>query len=202
QLVLWLDGHAEQGPAMSEALAVALPKGLAVDDVNLEKGPYKLSLNVTATVEKDKTYTFAKFAALSRAGWGGDAGATGKLAEAARTSGFDKLLAAHQAAWHKLWQTDILVDGDPAVQKALHSDLYYLLSNTTVGTSWPMGACALTPNYAGHAFWDSDSWVFPALLLLHPERAKPIVMFRHRTMQPARERARQYGVKGTMYPWE
>jgi trehalose/maltose hydrolase-like predicted phosphorylase len=27
-------------------------------------------------------------------------------------------------------------------------------------------------------------------------------MFRHRTMQPARERAAQYGVKGTMYPWE
>src|SRR5205823_1488164 len=40
------------------------------------------------------------------------------------------------------------------------------------------------------------------LLLLYPERAKPIVMFRHRTMQPARERARQYGARGTMYPWE
>jgi trehalose/maltose hydrolase-like predicted phosphorylase len=202
QLTLWLDGRAEQGPAMSEAVAVALPKGLAVDEVKLEKSRYKLSLNVTATVEKGKTYTFAKFAALSRAGWGGDAAATRKLAESARKTGFDKLLAAHQAAWHTLWKTDIVVDGDPAVQKALHSDLYYLLSNTTVGTSWPMGACALTPNYAGHAFWDSDSWVFPALLLLHPERAKPIVMFRHRTMQPARERAKQFDVGGTMYPWE
>jgi trehalose/maltose hydrolase-like predicted phosphorylase len=88
------------------------------------------------------------------------------------------------------------------VQKALHSDLYYLLSNTTVGTSWPMGACALTPNYAGHAFWDSDSWVFPALLLLHPERAKPIVMFRYRSIEPARARARQFDASGTMYPWE
>ena len=42
---------------------------------------------------------------------------------------------------------------------------------------------------------------FPALLLLHPERAKPIVMFRYRTMQPARERAihpfgRLGGLKG------
>src|SRR6185437_15654708 len=101
-----------------------------------------------------------------------------------------------------LWKADIVIDGDPQVQQAVHSDLYYLLSNTTVGTAWPMGACALTPGYAGHAFWDSDSWVFPALLLLHPERAKPIVMFRDRTMQPARERAKQYGAKGTMYPWE
>jgi len=95
-----------------------------------------------------------------------------------------------------------VIDGNPAAQKAVHSDLYYLLSNTTVGTAWPMGACALTPNYAGHAFWDSDSWVFPALLLLHPERAKPIVMFRDRTIAPAQARAKQYGVKGTMYPWE
>jgi len=78
----------------------------------------------------------------------------------------------------------------------------YLLSNSTVGTAWPMGACALTPNYAGHAFWDSDSWVFPSLLLLHPERAKPIVMFRHRTCNRLGERARQYGVRGTMYPWD
>ena len=101
-----------------------------------------------------------------------------------------------------MWKSDILVDGDANVQKAIHSDLYYLLSNTTVGTAWPMGACALTPNYAGHAFWDSDSWVFPSLLLLHPERAKPIVQFRARTMAPARARAKQYDVKGTMYPWE
>jgi len=201
-LVLWLDGRAEQGPAMAEVVAVALPLELAAPVVKLEKGPYELSLNVTATVEKDKTYTFSKFAALSREGWGGDATETRKLAEGARAAGFEALLAAHQAAWHALWASDIVVDGDAAVQKALHSDLYYLLSNTTVGTAWPMGACALTPNYAGHAFWDSDSWVFPALLLLHPERAKPIVMFRHRTMEPARARAKEFGVSGTMYPWE
>ncbi len=116
--------------------------------------------------------------------------------------GFDKLLAAHQAAWNELWKSDIVVEGDANVQTAIHSDLYYLLSNTTVGTAWPMGACALTPNYAGHAFWDSDSWVFPSLLLLHPERAKPIVMFRQRTLKPARERAKQFDTRGAMYPWE
>jgi trehalose/maltose hydrolase-like predicted phosphorylase len=125
-----------------------------------------------------------------------------QLAIEARRDGFEKLLSEHRAAWNELWKSDILIDGNPPAQRAIHSDLYYLYSNTTVGTAWPMGACSLTPNYAGHAFWDSDSWVFPALLLLHPDRAKPIVMFRHRTMEPARERARQYGARGTMYPWE
>ena len=201
-LTLWLDGRAEQGLSMAEAAAIGLPQGLAIEDVKLEKGPHKLSLNFSAKVAKGHTYTFTKYIAMSRQNWGGDAKQTLSLAKAARAAGFEKLLAAHQAAWHALWKSDILVDGDANVQKAIHSDLYYLLSNTTVGTAWPMGACALTPNYAGHAFWDSDSWVFPSLLLLHPERAKPIVQFRARTMAPARARAKQYDVKGTMYPWE
>ena len=201
-LTLWLDGRAEHGLTMAEAAAIGLPPDLAIENVKLEKGPYKLSLNLTARVHKGKTYTFTKYIAASRQDWGGNARDNVVLATAARQKGFAALLAEHQAAWHELWKSDIVVDGDPDVQRAVHSDLYYLLSNTTVGTAWPMGACALTPGYAGHAFWDSDSWVFPALLLLHPERAKPIVMFRARTMQPARDRAKQYGAKGTMYPWE
>jgi protein-glucosylgalactosylhydroxylysine glucosidase len=202
QLTLWLDGRAVQGLSMAEAVAVALPAGLSIDTVKLDKTPDLLSLHITARVKKGTTYTFTKYIAASRQDWGGTAKDDVALAQQARQTGFATLLNRHQSAWHALWTSDIVVDGDPQVQKAIHSDLYYLLSNTTVGTAWPMGACALTPNYAGHAFWDSDSWVFPALLLLHPERAKPIVMFRNRTMQPARERAIQYGAKGTMYPWE
>ncbi|MEP7041839.1 MAG: glycoside hydrolase family 65 protein [Dokdonella sp.] len=201
-LALWLDGRAERGLTMAEAATISLPQGLDVERSTLEKGPNKLSLNLVVKLHRGTTYTFTKFVAMSRADWGGDAKATLALARAARSVGFDTLRDAHRAAWAELWKSDIVIDGDANVQKALHSDLYYLLSNTTVGTAWPMGACALTPNYAGHAFWDSDSWVFPSLLLLHPERAKPIVMFRHRTMEPARARARQYGVGGTMYPWE
>jgi trehalose/maltose hydrolase-like predicted phosphorylase len=201
-LTLWLDGKAEQGLRMAEAAAIELPKNVRPGDVVLDKSTYQFAINLKIPVRRGQTYTFTKYVAMSRENWGGDAAATTKLATAARATGFDQLLAAHKAAWHELWKSDIVIDGDPKMQQAVHSDLYYLLSNSTVGTAWPMGACALTPNYAGHAFWDSDSWVFPALLLLHPERAKPIVMFRDRTMQPARDRAIQYGAKGTMYPWE
>ena len=202
QLTLWLDGQAVNGLKMAEAAAVELPRDLKIESVKLEKTSDKLSLDVVAKVRKGASYTFTKYIAASRQDWGGDAKADLALAVKARSTGFDKLLARHVAAWHELWKADIVIDRDEAVQRALHSDLYYILSNTTVGSAWAMGACALTPNYAGHVFWDSDSWVFPALLLLHPERAKSIVMFRHRTMQGARERAAQYGAKGLMYPWE
>jgi trehalose/maltose hydrolase-like predicted phosphorylase len=201
-LTFWLDGRAEQGLTMAEAAAIGLPAGLQPESVQVVRTPYKLGFRLSVPVRQGKTYVFTKYVSISRQGWGGDSREMLTAAKAARQSGFEQLLDAHRTAWNALWQSDIEVDGDPKVQRALHSDLYYLLSNSTVGTAWPMGACALTPNYAGHAFWDSDSWVFPALLLLHPDRAKPIVMFRHRTMQPARARARQYGARGTMYPWE
>ena len=199
---LWLDGRAQAGLSMAEAAAVSIPSDLRPADVSLIDTQYQLGLLLSAPVQKGRTYTFTKYVAISRQNWGGDAREMLELARNARLEGFDKLLDAHRSAWNELWKSDILIEGNARAQQAVHSDLYYLLSNSTVGTAWPMAACALTPNYAGHAFWDSDSWVFPSLLLLHPQRARPIVMFRYRTMQPARERARQYGVRGTMYPWE
>ncbi len=130
-LTLWLDGKAEQGLSMAEAAAIGLPAGIQVDEVKLEKGPDKLSLNLVVSVQKGKTYTFTKYIAASRQDWGGDAKADVTLAEAARKTGFDSLLARHVAAWNELWKSDIVVEGDPQVQSAVHSDLYYLLSNTT-----------------------------------------------------------------------
>jgi trehalose/maltose hydrolase-like predicted phosphorylase len=92
--------------------------------------------------------------------------------------------------------------GTARPQQAVHSELYYLLASSTVDTAWALGACALTPGYANHVFWDSDTWIMPALLLLHPERARPLVAFRARTLEAARQRARQQGFEGAMFPWE
>ncbi|HKU78786.1 MAG TPA: glycosyl hydrolase family 65 protein, partial [Rhodanobacteraceae bacterium] len=48
----------------------------------------------------------------------------------------------------------------------------------------------------------SDTWLFPALLLQHPQRARSIVMFRDRTLPAAQQRARTAGFEGAKYPWE
>ena len=201
-LTLFLDGRAEQGLAMAEASAIQLPDGVVGSDVELYKSPYRLALNLKIKVQKDRTYTFTKFIAASREGWGGDAKADLALATAARSAGFDALLEQHRAAWRELWRSDIAIDGDALAQTVVHSDLYYLLASSTLDTRWPMGACGLTPGYTGHAFWDSDTWIFPALLLLHPERAKSLAMFRAHTLPAAQARAKGSGLKGAMYPWE
>jgi trehalose/maltose hydrolase-like predicted phosphorylase len=201
-LTLWLDGRAEQGLTMAEAAAIQLPDGVQVTDIALYKSQYRLALNLSVKLQKDRTYTFTKFIAASREDWGGDAKADLALAMEARSAGFDALLDRHRAAWRDLWRSDIAIDGDARAQTAVHSDLYYLLATSTADTHWPMGACGLTPGYSGHAFWDSDTWIFPALLLLHPERAKSLVMFRAFTLPAAQARAQARGLKGAMYPWE
>lgn len=201
-LTLWLDGRAEQGLGMAEAAAVSLPAGLQPVEVDLYKSVYRLSLDLRVRVHKGQTYTFTKYVAASRADWGGDAKADLALAKAARTGGFDTLLDAQRKAWADLWKSDIIIDGDPDMQRVVHSDLYYLLANATPDTAWAMGACGLTTGYVGHIFWDSDSWIFPALVLLHPQRARSLVMFRDRTLAAARQRAQARGLQGAMYPWE
>jgi protein-glucosylgalactosylhydroxylysine glucosidase len=201
-LSLWLDGQAEQGLVMAMAVAVALPEGVPAQVLTLHRDRYRLALDVSMKVERGRSYEFTRYVALSRAGWGGNAAADLALAREARARGFEPLLSEHRAAWDRLWQADVLIEGDAKAQQAVHSELYYLLSSSTADTAWALGACALTPGYADHVFWDSDTWIFPALLLLHPERAKPLVEFRERTLEAARQRARQHGFDGAMYPWE
>jgi hypothetical protein len=201
-LSLWLDGQAEQGLPMAMAAAVALPEGVPPETVTLNRDRYRLALDVALKVERGRTYVFTKFVAASRAGWGGTATDDLALAREARDRGFARLLDEHRAAWDALWQSDILIEGDAKAQEVAHSELYYLMASATADTAWSPGPCGLTLCYAGHVFWDADTWIFPALLLLHPERAKPLVDFRERTLDAARQRARQRGFDGAMYPWE
>ncbi len=201
-LSLWLEGRAAQGLTMAMAVAVALPEGAQAESVTLQHDRYRLALEVAFRVERGHSYAFTKYVALSRQGWGGSAAEDLELARAARSRGYERLLADHRAAWSQLWQSDILIEGDPRAQQVTHSELYYLLASSTAGTAFSPGPDALTPDYAAHVFWDSDTWIFPALLLLHPERARPIVDFRHRTLEAAQQRAQAHGYQGAMYPWE
>jgi protein-glucosylgalactosylhydroxylysine glucosidase len=201
-LTLWLDGQAERGETMAMAVAVALPEGAQAESVTLHKDRFRLALDVTLNVERGHSYAFTKFVALSRSGWGGTAADDLELARAARARGFERVLAEQRAAWEQLWQSDIVIDGDPRAQQLAHSELYYLISSVAPDSSWGLGPCGLTTCYTGHAFWDSDTWMFPALLLLHPERARSFVAFRERTLQAAQQRAQEHRFEGAMFPWE
>jgi trehalose/maltose hydrolase-like predicted phosphorylase len=121
----------------------------------------------------------------------------------AKLEGHDRLLKFHNQAWADLWKSDIQITGDLQAQQDVHSMLYHLYAFVREGTEYslsPMGLSGL--GYNGHVFWDADIWMFPALLVLHPELAKSMVDYRFNRLEAARKNAFSHGYKGAMYPWE
>jgi trehalose/maltose hydrolase-like predicted phosphorylase len=121
----------------------------------------------------------------------------------AKLQGRDRLIRFHNEAWDELWKSDIVIEGDDQSQQDLHSMMYHLYSFSRAGTSLspsPMGLSGL--GYNGHVFWDADLWMYPALLVLHPEIAKSLVEYRYERLEAARRNAFSHGYKGAMFPWE
>ena len=121
----------------------------------------------------------------------------------AKLQGRERLLQFHDQAWDDLWKSDIEIEGDKQSQQDVHSMLYHLYSFTREGTALspsPMGLSGL--GYNGHVFWDTDLWMFPGLLIMHPEMAKSMIEYRFQRLEAAKRNAFNRGYKGAMYPWE
>ncbi|AYL99403.1 glycoside hydrolase family 65 protein [Mucilaginibacter celer] len=121
----------------------------------------------------------------------------------AKLEGRDRLIKFHNKAWDDLWTSDIQIEGDDQSQQDIHSMLYHLYSFSRAGTAYspsPMGLSGL--GYNGHVFWDCDVWMYPAMLVLHPEIAKSMVEYRFERLEAARRNAFSHGYKGAMFPWE
>ena len=125
--------------------------------------------------------------------------------------GRDKLVKMHDQAWDRLWESDIAIEpAGPEVadevaqtQQSVRSMLYHLYSFTREGTSSspsPMGLSGL--GYNGHIFWDSELWMFPPMLQLHPEVARSMLTYRFDRLEAAKRNAFSKGFRGAMFPWE
>ncbi len=125
------------------------------------------------------------------------------LAQAVKAMDVEGLIAAHKAAWAKLWEKDTKIDGPKKDQQALHSCMFYLLQSVREGSQWSIPPMGLSNNtFSGHVFWDADTWMFPALILQHPELARSIVDYRYYTLKGAMENAKASGYAGAEYAWE
>jgi trehalose/maltose hydrolase-like predicted phosphorylase len=126
-----------------------------------------------------------------------------RIAIFARFEGEERLIAKHKAAWHDLWESDIIIEGDLAAQRDVRFALYNLYSFLRAGARWspsPMGLSSA--GYNGHIFWDSELWMYPPLLALQPELARSMLDYRSDRMEAAQRKASNYGFQGVMFPWE
>lgn len=116
----------------------------------------------------------------------------------------DVLVDQHKAEWEKLWEGDIVIEGDLETQQDVRLALYHLYafgrgdSDLSIA---PMGLSLQVP-YNGHIFWDTELWMFPPLLMLNQDIARSLVNYRSDRLEAAKKRAINYGYKGAMFPWE
>jgi trehalose/maltose hydrolase-like predicted phosphorylase len=168
------------------------------------RNPRHSETEVSFDVAPGESVSFTKLVGVAASGDGPNPLARARaVVRRAVARGYRTLAADHTAAWHRLWQTDVVVQGDPELQRVIHAMLFYLLASAREGTDEsipPMGLSSA--GYYGHVFWDADTWMFPPLLVLHPAIARSMVGFRYRALAAARRNAGRNGYRGAMYPWE
>jgi alpha,alpha-trehalose phosphorylase len=122
---------------------------------------------------------------------------------AARTAGWDALLAEQRGYLDEFWATgDVELDGDPELQQAVRFALFHVLSAGARGEGKAIPAKGLTgTGYDGHTFWDSDLYVAPVLTYTAPAAAADALRWRHTTLPTAKARALDLGLAGAAFPW-
>ncbi|MEJ7930205.1 beta-phosphoglucomutase family hydrolase [Ramlibacter sp. AN1015] len=117
---------------------------------------------------------------------------------------FDALFAGHAQAWDGFWEkADIRVPGRPSVAQALRFGAYHLRLPAGDDPRASIPARTFTGRaYEGHIFWDVEVFMLPFFLHTEPERARNLLLYRHRTLEGARRRARALGYRGACFAWE
>ena len=124
------------------------------------------------------------------------------LAQAVET-GWDTLAHRQREFLDHFWSVaDVEIDGDTELQQAIRFALFHVIQAGARGETRAIPAKGLTgPGYDGHAFWDTEMFVLPLLTYTLPDAARDALMWRYRTLDKARARARQLGQAGAMFPW-
>jgi alpha,alpha-trehalose phosphorylase len=117
--------------------------------------------------------------------------------------GWEGLVRDQRAYMDDFWErADVELEGDPELQQAIRFGLFHTLQAGARGEQRAIAAKGLTgPGYDGHTFWDTEMYVLPVLTYTAPHAAADALVWRHGTLELARERARTLGLAGAAFPW-
>lgn len=107
------------------------------------------------------------------------------------------LYEMHKNKFQKLWDEGRIELDNIELQIKFHSSFYYLLSSLPVKQSYStlnnyyglstsgLGRGTLNKDKQGHLSWDSEIWIFPTILMFHPELAQKLLSYRINTGKAA-----------------
>ncbi len=125
------------------------------------------------------------------------------VGQAART-GYTALEQEHSLAMDQLWSGFDVEIGDPFLERRFVSSLFYLLCGYRQDVIW--GGCATglssAGSWGGSVFWDTEFYMFPPLLVFHPELARNMLLYRSDTLGAAAKNAREHGEAGARFAWQ
>ncbi|MGA2454428.1 MAG: glycoside hydrolase family 65 protein [Solirubrobacteraceae bacterium] len=200
-------GHATKlsGLRMAAAMdhVIEAPAGV---EATLETDPQLARLVIASELEPGQTLRVVKFLAY---GWSSErttAALRDQVAAAlagARRTGWQGLLDEQREYLDRFWErADVELEGDAALQQAVRFGLFHVLQAGARGEQRAIAAKGLTgPGYDGHTFWDTETFVLPVLTYTAPQAAGDALRWRHRTLELARERARELALAGAAFPW-
>ena len=123
-----------------------------------------------------------------------------------RVCSFDTALTRSRNAWQQIWGVcDIKIPKSDEAQMLVRFNACHLLmccSPNSGDLDAAAPARGLTgEHYNGRMFWD-EMYIYPFLNFRFPEITRGMMMYRYRRLDEARERAREAGYEGAMYPWQ
>lgn len=121
----------------------------------------------------------------------------------AKLAGWDRLVREQRELLAQHWdEADVEIEGDDELQQAVRVGMFHVLQAGLRAERQPIPAKGLTGDgYDGHTFWDTETYVLPVLTYTVPGAVRDALMWRHSTLDLARERARVLGHDGAAFPW-
>jgi kojibiose phosphorylase len=191
--------------AVMSSLNVDNATGAKVVSVN-GGDPLMPAVSMTVALQPESSASFTKFSAIHTSRDASDPlAAAAQTLDTAESRGWESLKAAHVERWAQYWNdSDIQIDGDEPAQRAIRFTTYHVLiaapqhdERSSIGAKTLSG-----PGYRGHVFWDTELFMVPMLTVTQPKLARNLMMYRYHNLQGARNKAKEAGFEGAMFPWE
>lgn len=119
---------------------------------------------------------------------------------------YEELLSEHKKIYHILKEeSEVIIDGIPEIEEAsIALSRYHLLGmGNRDHSDVSIGAKGLTgEGYKGHIFWDTEIYLLPFYSYHESDIARNLLLYRASRREGAKVKAMEYGLMGTMYPWE